>query len=243
MTAAFLTAEWRHVAMLNYDVEPPALAGLVPRGTELDQWQGRTYLSVVGFRFLDTKVLGLPIPFHRNFEEVNLRFYVRRRSADGWRRGVVFVKEIVPRAAVAFVARALYNENYTALPMGHAIGYASSEPARVESVSYRWSVDGRPHRLSLSLGCEPRPPAAGSEAEFIAEHYWGYTRRRDGGTGEYQVEHPPWRVAPARDAQLEGDVDAIYGERFGRFLREPPVSAFMAEGSAVAVSHGTRLDG
>ena len=242
MAAPFLTAEWRHVAILNYCAEPSALAALVPRGTEIDQWHGRTYLSLVGFRFLDTKVRGVPIPFHRNFEEVNLRFYVRRQAPEGWRRGVVFVKEIVPRAAVAFVARALYNENYTALPMGHEIGRAASEPGRVESVSYWWRFDGRPHRLSLSLACEPRPLVAGSEEEFIAEHYWGYSRRRDGGTIEYQVTHAPWRVAPARDARLEGEVDAIYGERFGRLLRGRPVSAFMAEGSEVAVSHGVRLD-
>lgn len=243
MAQPFLTAEWRHVAMLNYCVDPSALADRVPRGTELDQWQGRTYLSLVGFRFLDTKVLGLPIPFHRNFDEVNLRFYVRRKSADGWRRGVVFVREIVPRAAIALVARALYNENYVALPMSHAIGRAAGEPGRIESLSYSWTFGGRPHRLSMSLGCEPRSPTAGSEEEFIAEHYWGYSRQRDGGTSEYRVTHPPWRVAPAREARLEGEVGAIYGERFGQVLQGRPMSAFMADGSEVAVSHGVRLAG
>ncbi len=243
MAAAFLTAEWRHVAILNYRVEPSALADLVPRGTELDQWEGRTYLSLVGFRFLDTRVLGLPIPFHRDFEEVNLRLYVRRRSADGGRRGVVFVKEIVPRAAVALVARAFYHENYVALPMSHEIARAAGEPGRIDSVSYSWTFAGRPHRIFVSTGCAPRPLTAGSEEEFIAEHYWGYTRRRDGATSEYQVTHPPWRVAPARDARLEGDMDAIYGERFGELLRARPVSALMAEGSEVAVSHGARIDG
>lgn len=242
MARPFLTAKWRHVAILNYCVEPSVLADRVPRGTELDQWQGRTYLSLVGFRFLDTKVLGVPIPFHRSFEEVNLRFYVRRRAPDGWRRGVVFVKEIVPRAAVALVARVLYNENYTALPMGHEIGRAAGEPERIESVSYSWTFAGRPHRLSLSPGCEPRSLTPGSEEEFIAEHYWGYSRQRDGGTSEYQVTHPPWRVAPAREARLEGEVAGIYGERFGEVLRGRPVSAFIAEGSEVAVSHGARLD-
>ena len=97
--------------MLNYAVERSLLGGLVPRGTELDEWQGRVYLSVVGFLFLNTRVLGVPIPFHRHFEEVNLRLYVRRRADAGWRRAVVFIKEIVPRVAIAFTARALYNEN------------------------------------------------------------------------------------------------------------------------------------
>jgi uncharacterized protein len=199
MAAPFLRAEWRHVAILNYGVDRAALAGLVPRGTELDEWKGRTYLSVVGFLFRNTRVLGLPIPFHRNFEEVNLRFYVRRRTADGWRRAVVFVKEIVPRAAVAVVARALYNENYVALPMGHEIGRAAHPPERIESVSYSWR--------------------------------------------EYRVDHPPWRVAPASRAGLDGDVGPLYGDRFVEFLRAPPASAFMAEGSEVAVYRGARLAG
>jgi len=241
--APFLRAEWRHVAILNYDVERSALADLVPRGTELDEWRGHTYLSVVGFLFLNTRVRGLAIPFHRNFEEVNLRFYVRRRAPDGWRRGVVFIKEIVPRAAIALVARALYNENYVSLPMGHEIGRAADEPERVESVSYWWRFAGRADRLSLSVAGDPHPLVVGSHEEFIAEHYWGYSRQRDGGTCEYQVTHPPWRVSPARHAALDCDVGSIYGDRFAELLRVPPASAFLADGSEVAVSRGARLAG
>jgi|SRR5712691_2431031 len=126
--------------MLNYEVDRSALAARVPRGTELDEWQGRTYLSVVGFLFLGTRVLGLPIPFHRDFEEVNLRFYVRRRTEEGWRRAVVFVKEMVPRAAIAMVARALYNEKYVAVPMDHEVRRAPDKPGRIESVSSEVAV-------------------------------------------------------------------------------------------------------
>src|SRR5262245_60741200 len=120
----FLTAEWRHLVMLNYEIDPAALRARVPAGTELDSWNGKTFVSLVGFRVLRTRVLGVPVLFHRSsigkgisrtswgsFEEVNLRFYVRRRAPEGWRRGVVFVKEIVPKAAVAAVARWVYNEN------------------------------------------------------------------------------------------------------------------------------------
>src|SRR5918996_5117390 len=121
MASTFLTAEWRDLVMLNYEVDPQVLARRVPPGTELDIWQGRALVSVVGFRFLRTRVLGLPIPFHRDFEEVNLRFYVRRQAEDGWRRGVVFIKEIAPRWAIATVARVVYNENYAARPMRHRI--------------------------------------------------------------------------------------------------------------------------
>jgi uncharacterized protein YqjF (DUF2071 family) len=241
MNGAFLRAEWRQLAMLNYEVDRSALSALVPRGTELDEWQGRTYLSVVGFLFVGTKVLGLPIPFHRDFEEVNLRFYVRRRTEEGWRRGVVFVKELVPRAAIAFVARTLYNENYVAVTMGHEIERAADGPQRAAAVSYWWDVGGRRNRLLVRVAGELAPPVPGSHEEFIAEHYWGYSVQRDGGTCEYQVTHPPWRVATATHAELDCDVGRVYGGTFGSFLRTSPVSAFLADGSEVAVSHGIRL--
>jgi len=232
MPRPFLTAEWRHLAMLNYEVDAARLAGLVPRGTELDSWNGRSYMSVVGFLFLDTRVLGVPIPFHRNFEEVNLRFYVRRRAEDGWRRGVVFVKEIVPRAAIACVACSLYDEKYVALPMRHRIDAA---------VSYEWTFEGRVQRLSLTPASEPRPLIPGSEEEFIAEHYWGYTAQRDGGACEYRVDHSPWRVASASSAVLDCDAGRLYGEAFAEVLCGRPTSAFLAEGSPVSVSSGVRI--
>ena len=101
MPRRFLSAVWRNLVMLNYEIEPDILRPLVPQGVELDSWKGKYFVSLVGFQFLDTRVLGMPIPFHRNFEEVNLRYYVRRRVEKGWRRGVVFVKEVVPRWAIA----------------------------------------------------------------------------------------------------------------------------------------------
>jgi len=235
-TSPFLTAEWRQLAMLNYEVDPPSLRELVPRGCELDLWRGRAYVSVVGFLFLDTRVRGLAIPFHRNFEEVNLRFYVRRQGPEGWRRGVVFVKEIVPRTAIALVARALYNERYVALPMRHR-----SLAAGVGAVAYEWRLGARWNRISLAPATDPQPLEIGSHAEFIAEHYWGYSVQRDGGTVEYRVEHPPWRVAEATAARLDADVASLYGERFVGPLAAAPASAFLAEGSGVSVYPGIRL--
>ncbi|HTF90376.1 MAG TPA: DUF2071 domain-containing protein, partial [Planctomycetota bacterium] len=205
-----LTAAWRELAMLNFEVDPRLLEPRVPAGTELDAWQGSTLVSVVGFLFEDTRLLGVPIPWHRNFEELNLRFYVRRRGAEGWRRGVVFVKEIVPRAAIARVARALYNEPYVALPMGHAI----DEQGTVRRVSYSWSFRGREDSLRVEVEGEPCAIVDGSAEEFIAEHYWGYTRQRDGSTLEYQVEHPRWRIWRAREAKLDCNVRELYGSEF-----------------------------
>jgi hypothetical protein len=236
---AFLTAEWRDLAMLNYEIDPAALAALVPRGTELDAWGGRTFVSVVGFRFLDTRLRGLAIPRHRDFEELNLRFYVRRKATDGWRRGVVFVKEVVPRRAIAWVARAFYNENYVALPMRHAVVHDDSAASRV---GYGWFQGGRWNGLEVEFSGAPYVPADDSEEAFISEHYWGYARQRDGETLEYQVEHPRWAVWRATRAKLECDVAGFYGAEFAPALLASPTSAFVAVGSAVTVRRGARVD-
>jgi hypothetical protein len=233
---AFLTAEWRDLAMLNYEIDPALLAPLVPHGTELDAWNGRTFASVVGFRFRDTRLRGIAIPRHRNFEELNLRFYVRRKAPEGWRRGVVFVKEIVPRRAIAWIARALYNENYFAMPMRHRL-----EPASPRRATYEWFHGRRWNALALEFTGAAALPADDSEETFITEHYWGYARQRDGGTVEYQVEHPRWSVWRAGAATLDCDIASFYGPDFAACLCDVPSSAFLADGSAVTVRRGVRL--
>ncbi|MGH9836370.1 MAG: YqjF family protein [Blastocatellia bacterium] len=240
-TGKFLTAEWRYLAMINYEVDPSVLLPFVPRGAELDAWDNRTFVSVVGFLFLNTRVLGLPIPFHRNFEEVNLRFYVRRRGPEGWRRGVVFVKEIVPLWAIATVARVVYNENYVARRMSHRIDLKDGTIARNGSVEYSWREGEKLSRIRVRTVGEAQPLVAGSEEEFITEHYWGYAAQRDGGSVEYRVEHPPWRVWQTSEAEFNCDVKRVYGDQFVECLNARPTSAFVAEGSPVIVRRGVRI--
>ncbi len=227
----FLTARWLDLVMLNYRVAPALLESLVPAGTLLDRWDDAVLLSVVGFRFVDTRVLGLTIPGHRDFEEVNLRFYVRRPMPEGDRRGVVFIRELVPRRSIAWLARLRYNEPYRARPMRHVITRTDERAA----LSYQWRQGGSWAGMSVETVGPAAPLLAGSEAEFVTEHYWGYTRQRDGGTIEYQVTHPRWRVWDAQRAHLHGDMAACYGRVLGEVLAEPLRSAFVAEGSAVSV--------
>jgi hypothetical protein len=274
----FLSANWRYLAMLNFAVDPAILAPLVPPGTELDFEDGETFVSIVGLLFLDTRLLGLPIPRHRDFEEVNLRFYVRRKSADTWRRGVVFVRELVPRRAVALVARAFYGEHYLALPMKHQIEHFA-EPGRAGqllqnrrrlyqesmtrrswatkpvdttgclpgakqvdlklNVEYSWRHGRKWEFLKMSATGEAQKIPAGSHAEFITEHYWGYTCIRQ-GYSEYRVEHPRWKVWNAETFEFNADVSALYGEQFVETLKSPR-SAFIADGSLITVERRSIL--
>ena len=207
----FLDAEWRYLAMLNFTVAPDLLAPLVPEGTELDFYEGKTFVSVVGFLFLNTRVLTVPVPLHRDFEEVNLRFYVRRKSADTWRRGVVFIRELVPKIAIATVARVFYGEKYSAYPMRHAI----SDNESGVSVEYGWRRGRKWEELKMSAAPgQPRSVAAGSHEEFIIEHYWGYTAGKR--TSEYRVEHPRWRIWPALTATFTADVASSMARNFSK---------------------------
>ena len=216
--------------MLNYVVDPALIKPLVPAGTEIDFENGETFVSVVGFLFLGTRLLGFPVPLHRDFEEVNLRFYVRRKSADTWRRGVVFVRELVPRRAIALVARAFYGERYSALPMKHNIEHLDG----TLSLEYSWRRGKRWEFLKMSASGESQSIPVGSHAEFITEHYWGYTSLRD-GCGEYRVEHPRWKIWNAGGFELCADVATLYGEQFVEVLNQPTRSAFIAEGSRIIV--------
>ncbi|MBZ5570643.1 MAG: DUF2071 domain-containing protein [Acidobacteriia bacterium] len=233
----FLTAEWRDLAILNYEVDPGLLLKFVPSGTELDSWNGKTFLSLVGFRFLRAKVWRLSLPFHRDFEEVNLRFYVRRSEGNQVRRGVVFIREIVPRWLTAAVARTFYNERYVALPMSYEIKPDGSGLA----VKYGWNFGTSRNTMKISAKGPPALPQSGSQEQFITEHYWGYAAQPDGGCIEYQVEHPPWKVWATGAAMFDGDMQELYGGELNAVLNGPPASAFLAEGSAVAVHRGRRL--
>ena len=240
-TGKFLAAQWRRLVMLNYEIDSAVLRPLVPRGVELDTWGGRHFVSVVGFQFLDTRLLGVPVPFHRDFDEINLRFYVRRRADDGWRRGVVFVKEIVPRWALATVARVAYGEKYVARPMRHRIDLHDDRVAPGGLVEYSWRDAGAWHHVRATTQGSAQPLVEGSQEEFITEHYWGYAAQHGGGSVEYRVEHPSWHVWQAADPGLDCDVEQVYGLHFVESLAAEPVSAFVADGSAVTVRRGTRI--
>jgi uncharacterized protein YqjF (DUF2071 family) len=235
VSRTFLSAEWRYLAILNYAVAPDMILPFVPPGTELDLRNGVAYVSVVGFLFANTRVLGLAIPWHRTFEEINLRIYVRRDAGNETRRGVTFIREIVPRSAISLVARMVYNEPYRALPMRHHI--RSSEPA----VDYEWRAAVGWSGVHLSAEGAPEPIRQGSEEEFIAEHDWGYTTQRDGSTIEYEVRHPKWKVWSARTARFTGNVDDVYPPQFRSMLSRDPHSAFLADGSAVTVHAPHRI--
>jgi len=233
----FLSAEWRALAMLNYEVDPRLLETYLPPGAQLDTFDGRVFLSLVGFRFLATKLFGFAaVPFHVNFDEVNLRFYVRWSRNGEMRRGVVFIQEVVPRLAIALFARIAYGERYSCHPMRHSIDLSPTGG----SVRYEWRLDGAWCEIKAQAYGTPAQAEEGSLAQFITEHSWGYVARRDGAL-EYQVAHVAWRVWRDCTAQFRGNADSLYGPQLGAIIRRPPDSAFVVDGSPVLVFKGRRV--
>lgn len=236
-SAPFLTAAWRNLVMLTFAVDPVALIDRVPPGTVLDSWHGQTFVSLVGFQFLDTKVLGVPVPFHQDFEEVNLRFYVRRATDDGMRAGVVFLCEVVPRPVVGNMARLLYREPYVVVPMRSKV---STDPA--PEAEYQWQMRDRWYALAARAEGTPAEAAPGSLEEFLTERHWGYNGEAGKDTLEYRVDHPRWRLWHARDVRFDVNIEALCGAELARQVRRP-VSALVAEGSTVTIHWRTRIAG
>lgn len=234
----FLTAAWRNLVMLNYEVDPEILKPYLPAATELDMWHGKALVSMVGFMFADTRVLGVKWPGHINFEEVNLRFYVRHFDGIEWKRGTVFISEIVPKYMIPLIANGLYKEHYRRLPMRHAVTKADGNHT---TYLYEWKLNGRWNKLGATVNTQFVPMEAGSAEEFILEHYWGYNRLTDTDSLEYQVEHVSWRVGQVASYVFDADIKELYGEAFVPYLSAKPVSAFFAEGSDIIVRAAKKL--
>ncbi|MBT8327584.1 MAG: DUF2071 domain-containing protein [Bacteroidia bacterium] len=228
---SFLKAEWRKLALANYIIDPKILESYVPAGTELDLWQNKCYVSLVGFMFKNTKLLGIKVPFHINFEEVNLRFYVKRKEGKNWKRGVVFIKEIVPKPALTFVANTVYKENYETMPMKHLW----FESVDYRNVSYQWKSKSQWNSFDIKAAYDSEPIEKGSETEFITEHYWGYAKINKSKSVEYEVTHPTWETYPVKSFEIKVDFTEVYGANFAFLDNQAPHSVMLAEGSEITV--------
>lgn len=234
----FLTAHWKYLAMFNYEVDIAVLQPWLPPATEVDLFEGKALVSVVGFLFHDTRVLGLRWPGHVNFEEVNLRLYVRHFNGTEWIRGVSFVSEIVPLPLVAGIANTFYNEHYAAARMRHQIEVTGNQL----QVEYQWHRQCKGwNRMFVRALNTPVAMLPGTEEHFIFEHYQGYNRLNKNTTIAYRVAHPAWRVYPVQEAHLDCNIAALYGSEWVPYLTRPPRSVFLAEGSPVSVSFPQKI--
>jgi uncharacterized protein len=230
---SFLTASWENLALINYEIDPEILKKHLPIGTEIDLWNNKCYVSLVGFMFKNTKILGIKVPFHIDFEEVNLRFYVKRFENGEWKRGVVFIKEIVPKPAITFIANTLYNEHYQTNKMKHY----STEKQTSSIFVYQWKNDKQWNSIELETKSKPIEIELNSEAEFITEHYFGYTSYNQKTTFEYEVTHPRWKQLAVINYKIDVNFENNYGKDFAILDESKPISVFLAKGSKITVEN------
>ena len=234
---SFLNARWENLILINYTIDPNLLLHRVPKGTELDLWNDKCYVSLVGFMFKDTRLLGIKVPYHINFEEVNLRFYVKRKENNEWKRGVVFIKELVPKRALTLVANTIYKEHYQTVPMRHIWDKKENKLF----INYKWKSKGNWQQIEVNASIEESEITEGSEAEFISEHYWGYAKVSNKQTNEYQVTHPKWKQHEVIDYQIKVDFKEVYGEEFSLLNDTKPQSVLLAAGSEITVEKRMKL--
>ncbi len=225
----FLKAEWKNIIMANYEMDASLLTPFLPKGTELDDFNGKTYISLVGFLFKNTALFGIPIPYLGTFEEINLRFYVTRRVNGEIRRGVVFINETVPNRWIAFVANKLYKEHYTAVPTKH---YMDENGMKI---NYLWKVHNEWNYIEVETEKESTAIQKNTIEEFIYEHYFGYTKLDMGRSLEYKIYHPSWKTRQVRSYKIHCDFANFYGESFRCLNDMKPHSVLIAEGSDVRV--------
>lgn len=237
MAKTFLEAEWRKLIMANYEIDPSILKHFLPNKTEFDTYNGICYVSLIGFLFSNTRILGVKVPLHINFEEVNLRFYVRYNDAGIWKRGTVFIKEIVSKPAITFVANTLYKEKYETMPTRYS-WKTSDEKLLIE---YEWKKNKNWNSISIETEKQPLDIDADSEAEFITEHYWGYAKMSEHKTKEYGVEHPRWQMYKTIDYKIKANFEDLYGAAFKFLDQAKPLSVFLTEGSKIKIKAGKNI--
>lgn len=234
---SFLTAEWRKLIFANYEIDPLVLGPYIPPKTELDTHKGKHFISLVGFLFQNTRLRGFKIPRHVSFEEVNLRFYVRYKEGNVWKRGTVFIREFVPKPAIAFVANTFYNERYTTLPMEYLWQIDENE----QLIRYDWRQKSQSYHLQVKAGMDPFRFEERSEGQFITEHYWGYNKVDERHTIEYEVTHPGWDAYTIKEYDVKADFAALYGDAFSALDAAQPSSVLLMEGSPITIERKRKL--
>ena len=227
----FLKANWENIIMVNYEIDPEILQPFLPKGVTLDLFDGKAYVSLVGFMFKNTKIFRIPIPYLGNFEEINLRFYVQRKGGNTIKRGVIFVNETIPYRIVAWMANKLYKEHYTVVPTKHFIHQKEEK----QQVKFEWLLDKKWNHILVEAGTSSKKMIVGSFEEFIYEHYYGYTKVSDSATEEYRLQHPSWQVHEVINYDICCDFSAMYGDAFSVLNKAKPAAVFFAKGSSVKV--------
>jgi uncharacterized protein YqjF (DUF2071 family) len=239
-TSIFLKGEWRNLIMINYEIDPEILTGYLPPHTELDNFNGKHYVSLVGFLFKDSKVKGIIVPYHRTFEEITLRFYVRHIGPDGiLKRGVVLIKEIATKKISAPVAGKIFGENQEACDTRHLWSNPTEDKVSVE---YMWKRTADWDWISVTATGVSYFPKQKTEEQFITERNRVYSKGKKDTTTVYNVEHSNWRIHTVHYSDINCNFEKNFGKDFAYLNKAKPASVFLADGSAITMGNRQKLE-
>tara|TARA_B100000809_G_scaffold118758_1_gene117075 strand:- start:46028 stop:46750 length:723 start_codon:yes stop_codon:yes gene_type:complete len=232
MNKVFLKANWLRLASANYIIDPAILDKHIPNGTLLEAHNGKHYVSLVGFRYCETRLLNIRVPYHHIFEEINLRFYVKREISPGnWRSEVAFAKLFFPKKALTLVAKYIYKENYETLNMRHS--WTEKENHLLTSYGLHkknW------HNFEIQSDKKSRKVASDSSEFFFSKHYWGTSQIDHRSSTVYEIEHPDWEAYDIVDSNVSFDFNTIFGSEFKHLTNTQPDSVHLFKGSEVIVN-------
>jgi uncharacterized protein len=180
------------------------LRPLIPAPLEIEEFDGRAYVTVLPFAMRRLRLPGLPaVPMLSSFPQLNVRTYV---TLDG-RPGVFLLRVAVGSGLVVTIARRLFGLPYERARVTH----------RDEGDGCVFACRSRSGNTPLSFAVRYRPqgpvfqPTPGSLVHRLSERFRYYAAGRDGRVGGGEIEHPPWSLQSARTDLIEGAWPAVFG--------------------------------
>lgn len=222
---------------MNYIISPEILENYLPAYTIIDYFKGNCFTSLVGFPFRNVEIAGMKIPFYTDFEEINLRFYVKRFDGTTWRKGTVFISEIANKSALKFLANSFLHEKYQTLETRQEI----KENSELIETKYSWRTWMNWQFLNLISEKPSESVAEGTEAHFIMDRSSGYQKYDTATTNEYGISHPKWNIYPIRSFDINVDFEESFDSNFPVLNETLPHSVILARGSSVAVKQINKI--
>lgn len=191
---------WRHLLFLHWRVDPEQMQHLLPKGLEVDTFDGSAWIGLVPFQMDQVRFFSLPkIPTTSTFFECNVRTYVLQDGIPGvW----FFSLDAASRLAV-LGGRNLWKLNYI-----HAKFDVSIEGDRVDYTLARH--DGTRSRIHWTAGSELPKSEPGGLRHFLTERYYLYASQA-GKIWRGPIWHEPWRLREAALHDLDDNLIAQTG--------------------------------
>ena len=234
-------AEWREIVVINFEIDPKLLRNFIPPKTELDFFNETSFVTLMARACKNVKPYGWPIVFAKSIDQILLRFYVKRKVGDTWRRGVCLIRDYLPKRKASFFLNWMFKHSFTQVPIKRtSSNFESGLPTQLPTVEYQWTTGDYVNHIKVNARSQMRQQEQETKESFVLDHHYGYTVK-EGKTYEYYVEYSPWAMWDAQSGSFDCDTENVFGRPFVRALKQRPASVFLARGSDVIIYRPTEI--